>query len=44
MRVVLQRLLASADDAALNRLLAFPNGQSQYYDKQLPGVLDFVTQ
>jgi len=43
-RVVLQRVLASADDAALNRLLALPNGQSQYYDKQLPGVLDFVTQ
>ena len=43
-RVVLQRLLASADEAALKRLLALPNGQGQYYDKQLPGVLDFVTQ
>lgn len=43
-RAVLQRVLASADDAALHRLLALPNGQSRYYDKQLPRVLDFVTQ
>ena len=43
-RAMLQSLLASAEQVALNRLLALPNGQGQYYDKQLPGVLDFVTQ
>jgi len=45
-RAVLQSLLASAEQAALNRLLALPNGQGQgqYYDRQLPVVLDFVTQ
>jgi hypothetical protein len=41
---VLQSLLSSAEQAALNRLLALPNGQGQYYDQQLPVVLDFVTQ
>jgi len=43
-RVVLHRLLASAEQSVLNQLLALPNGQDQYYDQQLPAVLDFVTQ
>ncbi len=43
-RVVLQRLLASAEQSVLNQLLARPNSQGKYYDKQLPGMLDFVTQ
>ena len=43
-RAMLQNLLASAEQAALNRLLGLPNGQGQYYDQQLPVVLDFVTQ
>ncbi len=42
-RAMLQSLLASAEQAALNRLLALPNGQGQYYDQQLPVVLKFVT-
>ena len=43
-RVMLQNLLARAEQVALNRLLALPNGQGQYYDRQLPVPLDFVTQ
>jgi hypothetical protein len=43
-RVVLQNLLARAEQVALNRLLGVPNGQGQYYDQQLPVVLDIVTQ
>ena len=43
-RAVLQSLLASAEQAALNRLQGLPNGPGQYYDQQLPAVLDFVTQ
>lgn len=43
-RVVLHRLLASAEQSVLNQLLALPNGQDQYYDQQLQAVLDFVTQ
>lgn len=43
-RVVLQRLLASAEQSVLNQLQALPNGQCQYYDRQLPVALDFVTQ
>lgn len=43
-RVVLHRLLANAEHTALSQLLALPNGQSQYYDQQLPAILEFVTQ
>ena len=43
-RGVLQRLLAGAEQSVLNQLQALPNGQSHYYDRQLPVVLEFVTQ
>jgi hypothetical protein len=43
-RVVLQRLLAGAEQSVLNQLQALPNGQNQYYDQQLPVALGFVTQ
>jgi hypothetical protein len=43
-RVVLQRLLAGAEQSVLNQLQALPNGQNQYYDQQLPVALDLVTQ
>ena len=43
-RAVLQSLLASAEQVALNRLLGVSNGQGQYYDRQLPVLLDIVTQ
>ena len=43
-RAMLHSLLANAEQAALNRLLALPNGQDQYYDRKLPVVLDIVTQ
>jgi len=43
-RVMMQNLLASAEQVALNRLLGLPNGPGQYYDRQLPVLLDFVTQ
>ncbi|MEP6969767.1 MAG: hypothetical protein ABJA49_04945 [Betaproteobacteria bacterium] len=43
-RVMLQNLLANAEQAALSRLLGLPDGPSQYYDRRLPVVLEFVTQ
>ena len=43
-RAVLPRQLACAGQSVLNQLQALPNGQSHYYDRQLPVVLEFVTQ